>query len=371
MTADGTQTMRRIRDVGIVFWTVIGGLVLGYALFAMLSRISSVLTPFLLAVLLVYLLRPVVNRLGDRGVPRLLAVVLAYVGALLIVSIALFFLIPVLAVQVQAFINNFPTYFRSASAFFGRYAWVVERGQADQRVSQLIESALQSVQASGMSAVAQVPAYTLSAVGLLLNIVIAPLIAFYLLKDLPQIRDTLLELIPGRYRDEMIHLMHEIDAVLAGFLRGQSLVALSVAILSTIVLVVAGVDYPVVIGLITGVLSVIPYFGALVGVVIAAIVAVFKLPLWLTLVVIALLVAVQQVVNIVIAPYIMSQQVNVHPVVVIFALLVGGALFGLVGLILAIPIAAIAKAVFVHFAEGHHGRFEQPGAAWTEPKGTA
>jgi predicted PurR-regulated permease PerM len=308
--------------------------------------------------------------LEERGVGRMPAVLLAYVVGAFVVGIALFFLIPVLVVQLQELIRNFPRYLQAASGFVAQYSGLLERGRTDANLAKLLDSAIASLQASGVSAVSQVPAYTLSAFGLLLNMVLAPLIAFYALKDLHEIRETLLELIPERHRDETVHMMHEIDAVVAGFLRGQSLIALSIAVLSTIVLLVMRVDYPVVIGLITGVLSVIPYFGPLVGAIIAGIVALFKLSPLLTLITIALLVGVQQLVNMTIAPQIMSQQVNVHPIVVIFALLVGGTLFGIVGFILAIPVAAIGKAVFVHFAEGHHGRFERLEGAEPEPEGT-
>lgn len=366
MTAEQGVVAGRIRNAGIVMWTVIGGVILGYAAFAVLARIGSVLTPFLLAMLLVYILRPLVNALEARGVPRVLAVVLTYVVAIVIVTVALVLLVPVLVVQIQEFVASFPTYFKAASKFVSGYSWVVNRARLDANLSKVIEPALAKLQESGVQYASLVPAYTMSVFGLVLNLVMAPLIAFYLLKDLHQIRDTMLGLIPKRYRVETVHLMSEIDGVVAGFLRGQSLVALSVAVLSTIVLVVMRVQYAALLGLITGILSVIPYFGPAVGALIAGIVALFDLSPLLALLTVALLLGVQQIVNVSIAPYIMSQQVNVHPVVVIFALLVGGALFGVVGFVVAIPIAAIGKAIFVHFAEGHHERFGDDASAEME-----
>lgn len=356
-----TEAMRKMRGAGIVFWTILGGLALGYVIFWILGRIGSVLTPFLLAVLLVYILRPLVGRLDGWGVPRLLSVLLAYMAAILVVGAALVFLIPVLAVQVQEFVGNFPAYIRAASRLLSHYGGLFERAQVDARVAGLVNSALERVQETGLQMASSVPAYTLSAVGLLFNLVLAPVIAFFLLKDLDAISATALGMVPERHRDEMIHLTQEVDAVLAGFLRGQTLIALSVAVLSTIILMLLGVDFAVVIGLLTGLLSVIPYFGPLVGALVAGLVALLKSPV-VALVAVLLLLGAQQVVNVTVAPYIMSQQVNVHPVVVIFALLVGGSLFGITGLVLAIPVAAIAKALFVHFAEGHHLTFARPPA---------
>lgn len=369
MALEQTETMQKVRNAGIVLWTVIGGLILLYVVFSVISQISSVLTPFFLALLLVYVLRPVVNWLEDRGVRRLLALVFTYLGALVVVTVVLFFLIPVLVVQVQEFIRNFPRYFTATSRLFAPYRAYFDRVKVDRNAARLVEAALAKAQETGLLIAERLPSYTLSAFALLLNLVLAPLIAFYLLKDLREIKQTMLEVIPERHRAETVHLIHEIDCVLAGFLRGQSLVALSVAVLSTIALVILRVDYPVVIGLITGLLSVIPYFGPIVGAAIAGIVALFKSPL-LALLAVVLLIAIQQVANLFIAPYIMSQQVNVHPVVVIFALLVGGALFGLVGLILAIPVAAVAKAVFMHFMQRTYPGFADDGACEPKPKET-
>lgn len=358
MTREQNETMQRVRNVGVVFWTIIGGIILAYCALLAVSRVGSVLTPFLLAMLIVYILRPVVNFLEDRGVPRGWALVITYIAAVVVVTVVLVFLIPVLAVQVQAFIRNFPFYFKSAQVTLLRYQGLWKQVRLDANAARIIDSGLAKAQEAGVAIISNIPNYTLSAFSLIVNIVLAPLIAFYLLKDLREIRETMLAIVPKRRRAEMVHLMHEVDEVLAGFLRGQSLVALSVAVLSTVALLVLRVDYAVVIGLITGLLSVIPYFGPVVGALIAGIVALFKSPV-LALLAIGILIAIQQVANVSIAPYIMSQQVNVHPVVVILALLLGGSLFGVIGLVLAIPIAAIAKAVFIHFAEGHHADYQE------------
>lgn len=370
MALEQTESMQKVRNVGIFFWTVIGGVILGAALFSVIQAIGSVLTPFFLALVVVYILRPIVNFLEDRGLSRLAAVIVTFLLAILAVTIALVFLIPVVASQVQAFARSFPFYFESASRFFSQYEGLVNRARLDADIAKAIEAALNSLRDFGMGVFSRVPEFTLSAFGLVLNFVLAPIIAFYLLKDLREIRGTMLGLMPARIRDDMVVLVHKVDDVAAGFLRGQAFVALCVAVLSITGLSILRVDYAFVIGMITGLLSVIPYFGPLIGAVIAGIVALFKSPL-LALLAVVVLVAIQQLVNIFVAPYIMSQHVNVHPVLVIFALLTGGALFGLVGMILAIPVAAIAKAVFEHVVETHYPEYAadvDAGAAASEGK---
>ncbi len=350
MALEQTETMQKVRNVGVVFWTILGGIVLLYVLFVVLSRVGSVLTPFFLALVLVYILRPLVDLLERWGVRRFFALVLTYFAAVLIVAVILFFLVPLLVVQVQEFIGNFPLYFRAASNFFTPYVRVLQRTKVDSRMTTLIQSGLAKAQEAGLAIFSQVPAYTLGVVGLIFNFVLAPLIAFYILKDLDVIRENAMSLIPKRRRDDTAALLHEIDCVLAGFLRGQSLVALIVGVAAIIALSILRVPYALVIGLITGLLSVIPYFGPFVGALIAGIVGLVNSPL-IGLLAFLIIILIQQLDDIFVVPYIMSRNVNVHPVAVIFALLLGGTLFGFAGLILAIPVAAVAKAIFLFMME--------------------
>ncbi len=350
MALEQTEAMQKTRNIGIVFWTILGGIILLYLLFLALTQVGGILTPFFLALVLVYIMRPVVDLLERRGMRRLLALVLTYVFVIVIVGVVLFFVIPLLVVQLQDLIKNFPIYFKTASDFFSPYVRVLQRTKIDGRITGIVQTALAKAQESGLAIFARVPAYTLSVVGLAFNLVLAPLIAFYLLKDLDVIRENAMSLIPARHRDDIAALLHEIDCVLAGFLRGQSLVALMVGTASIIALSILGVRYALVLGILTGLLSVIPYFGPFVGAMIAGIVGLFKAPI-IGLLAFVIIIAIQQLDDVFVVPYIMSRNVNIHPVVVVFALLLGGTLFGFAGLILAIPVAAVVKAVFLFVME--------------------
>ena len=142
----------------------------------------------------------------------------------------------------------------------------------------------------------------------------------------------------------------KVSSVLGGYLRGQAVVSAATAVLVTIGLTAVGVPYALVLGLLAGVLNIIPWFGPVVAEVIAAIAAAFVSP-WLALVAVLIIAGSQQLTDIFITPRVMSEQVDLHPLLVIFSLLAGSALAGFFGLLLAIPVAAIAKGVFVYYFE--------------------
>jgi len=349
-TEDGLE---RIKAIGIAAWTWVGVIILLSMLLFVLYSINTVLMPFLYALVFVYILRPVVNYLDDKGLPRVFALILSYLGIILILTLFGTYIGPILYKESNGLINKIPEYVTTTNGYITDLVKQHPFLKGDQ-TAEFLTGLANSFKSFLQKAALSVPEMTASLFGGMINFVLAPIIAFYILKDLDVIRTTVREMIPEKHRVEGMQIVKKIDQIVGGFLKGQALVALTVAILSGIALYALGVDYAILLGFIIGVFNIIPYLGPIVGGAPAVIIA-LDTSWQLALIVVVVLLTVQQIDSILISPRIMSSQVNLHPAVVIFALLAGGTLLGFVGMLIAIPIAAVGKALYLHFRERSNG----------------
>lgn len=345
-TEDGLQ---RTKAIGVAAWTWVGVIVLLSILLFVLYRINTVLMPFLYALVFVYILRPIVGFLEDKGLPRVLALILSYLGIIIILTLFGMYVGPILYKESNGLIAKIPQYVTTTNGYITDLVKEHPFLKGDQ-TSEFLTGLGNSFKSFLQKAALSVPQMTAGLFGGMINLVLAPIIAFYILKDLSVIRITVRDMIPEKHRVEGMQIVKKIDEIVGGFLKGQALVALSVAVLSGIALYALGVDYAILLGFIIGVFNIIPYLGPIIGGAPAVIIALGTS--WqLALIVIVVLLAVQQIDSILISPRIMSSQVNLHPAVVIFALLAGETLLGFVGMLIAIPIAAVGKALYLHFRE--------------------
>ncbi len=179
----------------------------------------------------------------------------------------------------------------------------------------------------------------------LFSLIIAPIISFYILKDLNYLEDNLWSLISEENREGVERLLSRINKSIFGFFKGQLTVSLIVGLMGTITLYLLGVRFYLIIGILFGVFNLIPYFGPIIGSLPGIIIASFS-SLKLGVIVAIAFFIIQQVESSIIAPKIMGDRVGLHPTIIIFALLAGGELLGIVGMLIAIPIAAVFKEVF-------------------------
>lgn len=350
------QVRQRALHIALVSWATIGVLLLAAAVWWVFGLVSGALTPFFIAGLVVLALRAPVDKLESQGVPRALAVAVWYVFGLTVVGVFLAVIVPIVAEQILDLINTFPSYYQPVADF-----WLVLQGRAaGLALPDWMQTAVDSV---GSSLLGQVASWGTSlgnglvavggaAAGFVFNLVLALVIGFWALKDMPTMRDEIMQLIGERRRGEAEMIASTVFRVLAGYIRGQLLVSTVTGVLVVIGLSILQVPYAIALGVITGVLNVIPYVGPFIGGVLAAIVGLFVSP-WIGLGAILVVIASQQVTDLFVTPRVMSAQVDLHPVLVIFSLLVGGGLFGFWGLILGIPVAAVIKGLFVYYYEKH------------------
>jgi predicted PurR-regulated permease PerM len=184
-----------------------------------------------------------------------------------------------------------------------------------------------------------------------LSLVLALIISFYTLLDLNKMSEEAMKLVPESRREDVRHGFATVARVLGGWMRGAFLDSLIVGTLIAVGLTVLGVPYGVAIGMIAGVLNVVPYLGPVAAAGFAALSGLFTGDPWLALWAVVIVLAVQQFDNLWLNPRIMSSNVDLHPVLVVFSLLTGATLFGVPGMLLAVPVAAICKGLFVYYFE--------------------
>jgi predicted PurR-regulated permease PerM len=339
----------RFVRIGIVAWCGIGVIILGYLMLRLMVYVNPIVPPLLIAVAVVYLLNPLVSALERRGVPRVAGAGIVYILFLCLVALAVSLLVPVVTRQVGQVVDHFPDYVADAQAAIRRLA--ARFGQEpDFRLDaeQVREwlSAGENRQAftrylTGLRSV------TNSVISGLIIIVLGPVMAFYLLVDLPRLRRGAMALVPPGRRQEITGLMDRIGQAVGGFFRGQLLVALFVGVASSIGLWAIGLPFWLLVGMVAGVFNLVPLVGPFIGGGLAVVIALISgeplKALWAALV----LLAVQQIDNHLISPNVMGRTVQLHPVVVMLALLVGASFAGLFGMLVIVPLVAVAKIVFL------------------------
>jgi predicted PurR-regulated permease PerM len=332
----------------VVFW--IAALVV---LVGLLWLLSPILLPFVVGSAVAYLLDPLADRLTKRGVSRLVAASIILGGFVLIVAVLLLSIVPVLASQLAGFIDNAPAYAQRLQTLIGdaQHPWLKRivgdnLGGADKSAGDLMSQAigylsnfLGSLWTRGQALIS-----------LFSLVIITPVVAFYLIADWDGMVETLDRLIPLPQRETVRTLGREIDATISAYVRGQSGVCLILGSYYALGLTLAGLSFGLLIGVVSGLVSFIPYVGSLTALVLSLGVAVAQFfPNWTPIVIVAGVVLVGQFIEgNVLSPKLVGHSVGLHPVWLMFALFAFSYLFGFVGLLLAVPLAA-AAGVLIRF----------------------
>ena len=323
--------------------------------FWLLYRLSPVLMPFFIAALLAYLGDPLVDKLESWKLSRTLSVSIVFAVLFLCVSIALFVLIPVLTAQVADLIRRLPEYLTTLQNLVE--PWLLKLGiTADSWNLHTLKTALTAYMSEFKQVAGGIFAYmTRSGMAILqwlTNLLLIPVLTFYLLRDWDILVARFRELLPRRYTRQIIDMSLECDEMLAGFIRGQVMVMLALAILYTIGLSLIGLDLALLLGVVAGIVSFVPYLGLIVGIGLAGLAAFFQFGEWLPVLYVVIVFTVAQAVEgTVLTPRFVGERIGLHPVAVIFAVLAGGQLFGFTGVLLALPVAAVVMVLLRHIRQ--------------------
>jgi predicted PurR-regulated permease PerM len=333
----------------IVFW--LAALVVFVGL---LWLLSPILLPFVLGMAVAYVLDPLADRLSKRGMSRLVAAFIILGGFVVALVLLLLLITPILTRQFSGFIENAPGYALRLQLLVSdpSHPWIKRivgdnLVGADKSIGDLMNQAVGYV--SGFIASLWTKGQAL--ISLFSLVIVTPVVAFYLICDWDRMIGTLDRLIPVQQRETVRSLGREIDTTISAYVRGQSGVCLILGSYYALGLTFAGLSFGLLIGVVSGLISFIPYVGSLTALVLSLGVAVAQFfPEWTNILIVAGVVLFGQFLEgNVLAPFMVGHSVGLHPVWLMFALFAFGYLFGFVGLLLAVPLAA-AAGVLIRFA---------------------
>lgn len=360
----------------IRFWLISAALLVLF-----LYIFSSILLPFVAGMVLAYFLDPVADRLQRIGLSRTAATLLILVGFLIMLTIGLVVLVPVLASQLSDFLAKLPEYLTRLQTLITNFdpQWLeqkfgIDAGSLRDGLNSLLTTGVgffttifQSIWSSGVALFSVASLF-----------IVTPVVAFYMLLDWDRMIAAIDSWVPRDHLDTVRKIASDINSATAGFVRGQGTLCLILGVMYAFGLTLTGLNFGILIGLFAGLISFIPYVGSMVGLVLSVGVAFVQFwPDWMMVAAVAGVFFVGQFIEgNILQPRLVGKSVGLHPVWLMFALFAFGALFGFVGLLIAVP-AAAAVAVLVRFAIARYlesplyrGNGDHSAAVPTKPAGS-
>lgn len=354
-----------LHRAGAAAWSVLGILLVLYVLGKALGTIRPIFPPLLLAMILVYALAPLIARMQRAQIPRTLGLVLVYMVFLGTLGAIAFLLVPVITRQVGDLANAVPDLLETfEETALDLQVWLADRGfELAWDLDTILAGAVGSLEdvLGQFGRVTRVLSGTLTVV---ITLIMGPIIAFYLLADLPRLRISVLRLLPESARDRAFAVGTDVNRAVAGFVRGQLVVAVIVALMSWVALLIIGVPYALIIGLIAGLTNLVPIVGPIVGGILGASVAWASIGLSSAIWVVVAFTVIQQVESQILFPKIVGRAVRIHPATGIVVVFIGAVFAGVWGMLLAVPVVAGLKAAvmrlwFPHLLLAEGRRLEQ------------
>ncbi len=346
-----------------VSWRVNLGVFVALVIFFVLAfALGQSIRPLVFALLFSYALNPGVKSLVRRRFPRWLAVLTLFIFFVIVAAAIIGSLVFILMKEVPVLVSRFPEYletfkreqFPVISSYLG-----LQSTDFDTLTKEVIARLTHLSPKSYSDAagyVVRILSGTLNIVYSAFLIILIPVLMIYILMDYQKMEDRFLSILPPAYRDEILAKLKEVETVLKDFLKGQLLVAIILGILYSAGLWIIGVDAPFLVGMGTGILNMVPYFGTVVGIAVSIILLALKYHDFLhPALVFAVFGVVQAFEGYLITPKIVGEKLGLHPVVIIVSLLVFGEVFGFVGILIAVPVAAVLKVFLTDFVRDYMG----------------
>ncbi|MBK8814611.1 MAG: AI-2E family transporter [Methylococcaceae bacterium] len=319
----------------------------------LIYQLSPVLMPFVISAILAYLGDPLTDRLETYRLSRTQAVSVVFSTMALVLVLVIFMLVPQLEAQIADAINNLPAY--AAKINSDVLPWLEQRFKLTLKplqINELIDVLNSHWQKAGGIVASTMSSVTHSGsviVAWLMNILLIPVVTFYLLRDWDILVARIYDLLPRRIAPVTAKLAGEVNTVLSAFLRGQFYVMLALGCIYSVGLWIVGLDLALLIGILAGLVSFVPYLGAIVGIISACVAALVQFHEMTPLISVVIVFLIGQALEgTVLTPKLVGDKIGLHPVAVIFSVLAGGQLFGFLGILLALPMASIVMVFLRH-----------------------
>ncbi|MDQ3039605.1 MAG: AI-2E family transporter [Pseudomonadota bacterium] len=348
--ADIARFLRRVQWAAIAF-----------AALWLVWLLAPILTPFVMAALLGWLGDPLVDRLERAGRSRNVAVTLVFAGMVLLLTLILVLVVPLISEQITTLVDSLPRY---RDWFIGTAMPWLESKTGMQltvwldldRIIALVRSHWQEAGGVAATMLGYLSRSGFAMLAWIANIVLLPVLTFFFLRDWDVMVERIAAMVPRNHIDTVSRLARESSEVLGGFLRGQFLVMLILGVMYGVGLWWVGLDLGILIGVIAGILTFVPYLGPAAVVVLGGIAAVVQYGDWKHILGVLAVFGIGQVIESYwLTPKLVGDRIGLHPVAVIFAVLAGGQLFGFLGMLLALPVAAIANVLLRYAHERYTG----------------
>lgn len=338
-----------VQNKPLVFFSVLLLIALVYAL-------STVLTPLLISAILAYLGDPLVNKLTRMRVPRLLSVIIIFFIIFLIIGLIFLILIPILQRQIVELIDTLPeignrleAWIRNLAAYFS-----IEGLNIDTLKTNLANTILKGNTVTAWIG-KNVLASGVAIIEWIINLILVPVVTFYLLRDWDTLLNSIQHLFPRSIEPTITKLAKQCDEVLGAFLRGQFLVMICLGIIYGIGLTLIGLKLGIIIGLIAGLVSIVPYLGFIVGLITSLFAVMIQYGTMYSIIAVIIVFLIGQMLEgMILTPMLVGNRVGLHPVAVIFAILAGGSLFGFFGVLLAVPVASVIMVLLRYISHKYH-----------------
>lgn len=345
--------LRRSRLFAAAIWfitlLVIGNLLwlLRPVLSQLFHLLEEVLVPVLVGLVIAYLLHPIVQLLERRRVPRLAAVLLIYASFVLIIAIAVVNAIPIFTTQLVELADDLPR----LSEWYYKWMqeWEAHKYFLPDSISHGVDRVIIQSQERMSHSVTELVNNARNSLGKVLAYAVVPFIAFYFLKDMKQLHETGMSIVPRAYRKQVLVVLRDINESLGNYIHGQMMVALIVGVFAYIGYWWVDMPYPFVLASFVCLTNIIPYIGPLIGAAPAVVVA-LTISTKTLLLVIAINVVIQILEGNILSPNIVGRSLHLHPLLIIMALLAGEAIGGIIGMIVAVPVLAVCKVIISRVA---------------------
>ncbi len=344
-----------------IFWSFVTVFFVG-AVFLL----KAVLLPFVVGIVVAYMLNPAVGKLGKIGISREPASLLILSGFLVVILAVIAIISPFLVRELSYFIKDVPGYVEEIKKLVLPFQKLLEKYSGSEMENLdfkgfLIDNSKTTTSIAGVLA-DKLAAGGKTIIDIISFLFFMPIVAYFMMKEWPSILRWAKDLIPHHAKDDVMDLLKQIDNKLSGFIRGQISVALFLALAYAIALTLAGLKYGLLIGIMSGLISVIPMVGSSIGLIVSVAVAWFQTEEWpYVLMIGGIFIGGQLIEGNILTPKLVGDSVGLHPLWVFFSLLAGGSLLGILGIFLAVPVAAIIGVLlsFVLYkyrqSDYHHG----------------
>jgi predicted PurR-regulated permease PerM len=327
-------------------------LIIGLIIFGIWPTLISMFTPFLVAIILAYLLNPLVGIFEKIGLNRGFSVIIVFIIVLAIVIGAFMSFVPSLISSIAGMVNNIPEFISRIQGYSSEISNYIEKMSNSQIASYVnFDEIFANIVKGFASALQSFSNALIQNSGQLMNFIIIPLVTIFLLIDKEFFIKGIMYLVPIQFRASTLKMCCDIDLVIGGFIKGQGVTSIIAGIATGIGAFAFGIPYASIIGVIAGLTTMVPYFGPVVGTIVIGFMVLVTTP-GLIIPMLIIIGAVQVICGNFLAPALMSGNVGLHPVFIIFSIFFFGAMFGGIGMIMAVPLAGTIKVIGSYIIAG-------------------